>query len=62
MKDRPVLERARMAAQSEDAATAVEYALMVALVTLAIATVVGNLGITLDGIFGDEALLGALSL
>lgn len=46
---------------SESGATAVEYALMIALIALAIFAVVGALGVNLGDIFSDPRITGALT-
>lgn len=45
----------------EVGATAVEYALMVFLIALAIFGTVTTLGITVDGLFGDSDLIDTLT-
>jgi pilus assembly protein Flp/PilA len=40
-------------------ATAIEYGLIVALIAIAIITVLGTLGVNLQGVFSNPALTGA---
>jgi Flp pilus assembly pilin Flp len=60
-KEAVVEQELRRLAQDEAGATAAEYALMASLITVAVAVMVGSLGVTVRGLFHEPELAKALT-